>query len=628
VSILFGIRKPAGEVVTREELIRLASATDRYAPDGVSVAVNGQIGMGFQPYHTHERSTLESLPLIDAHGNMVALDGRIDNSLELSDLLDIPYRDSPDSSIVLAAFLRWGDGCFSRLIGDWALAIWADGERTLYLARDHAGTRTLYFEMATDIILWSTYLDTFFTRSGNRELDERYAACYLASRPLRDLTPYKGIKAVLPAHYLKLQSRIESSHAHWNSIVDDTIRYRDDNDYDQHFLTLFRQSVKRRTGPGAPILAQLSGGMDSSSIVCVSDDQRRARGSSPKDLLETISFYNDSEPDWDDRAYFSIVEAKRGKAGIHIDSSIVEGTLDPPESLLCNYLFPGRDSSTIEREQRVEDLIRGRGFRVILSGIGGDEVLGGVPNPLPELANLLLAGSISSLFMRSVAWSLPERVPLIQTLCKTAADLFELYLWPAGWKHPLPPWLQPEMRGLVREALRDDATRFTRFGHTPSSIHNSLAWWSIIETFPHVNPNALSRFEYRYPYLDRDLVEFLFRVPRKQIVQPGRRRTLMRRALKEIVPEEILERRRKAFLSRSSVKLLASTCQRVEAIVSDSSFVAAGKLDSNEIGRVLKSVIEKGDTRWAQALLRTAFFLMWLDSAATLSRPSGVITAH
>lgn len=619
MSIVFGICKPSGAFATRQELSRLASATHRYAPDGYSVVARGQIGMGFQPYHTHERSILESQPVVDAYGNMLVLDGRIDNYIDLSDLLDLRDCTLPDSLIVLAAFQRWGEECFSRLIGDWALAIWAPDEQTLYLARDHAGTRTLYFEQTGETIHWSTYLETFFTMHGTRELDEHYAACYLACQPLRDLTPYHGIKAVLPAYYLKLHNGVVTQRTHWTWVATDTIRYRNNGEYDQHFLALFRQSVERRTGPGAPILAQLSGGMDSSSIVCMSDDQRIRLGASSNDLLDTISFYDDSEPDWNERPYFSAVEAKRGKAGIHVDSSIFERTLDPPGSAWSDQLLPGRDRSSILREEVIDNLMRAPGYRVILSGIGGDETLGGVPTPLPELADLLVTGELSTLLSRSIAWCIPDRVPLVHMLFKTTAHLSELYFRPYRRMKPMPPWIGPPLRRLCEESIRNDVTQFERLGHMPSSIDNRLAWWSIMETLPHINHDSLSRYEYRYPYLDRDLVDFLFKVPRAQLLEPGRRRLLMRRALKGIVPEDILERRRKAFVSRNLLRLLDSRYKKVAILTSNSSFVAEGKLGRDEITRALDNAIQKREGRWAQALLKTAFFHLWLTSTKSLS---------
>src|SRR5216683_927664 len=143
MSIIFGIRKSEGEVVEEHQLLSLANATDRWAPDGTFVRATGRIGMGFQPYHTHQRSNLESQPVADDLGNMISWDGRLDNHKELRDLLAQEANIS-DSLIVLAAFRRWGEECFSRLIGDWAVALWSHTDRSLYLARDHAGTRTLY----------------------------------------------------------------------------------------------------------------------------------------------------------------------------------------------------------------------------------------------------------------------------------------------------------------------------------------------------------------------------------------------------------------------------------------------------------------------------------------------------
>jgi len=163
-----------------------------------------------------------------------------------------------------------------------------------------------------------------------------------------------------------------------------SIRYATDAEYEQHFLSLFSQSVERRTGPGAAILAELSGGMDSTSIVCMSD-RVQASHNPPRSLIDSISYYDDSEPTWNERPYFSLVEELRGKTGIHTDTSLIARTFQSHDSSLGEYLFPGADSSSIEREQHFESLDHGHRYRTILSGIGGDELLGGVPTPLPEL---------------------------------------------------------------------------------------------------------------------------------------------------------------------------------------------------------------------------------------------------
>ena|ERR1700722_5911156 len=142
MSIIFGVKKPEGDVVEERQLLNVSEATDRWAPDGTFVRVMGRIGMGFQPYHTHQRSNLESQPVIDDFRNMISMDGRLDNHKELRELLNIEDPEAPDSVIVLAGFRFWGEECFSRFIGDWALAIWCATTHSVFLARDHAGTRT------------------------------------------------------------------------------------------------------------------------------------------------------------------------------------------------------------------------------------------------------------------------------------------------------------------------------------------------------------------------------------------------------------------------------------------------------------------------------------------------------
>ncbi len=108
MSIIFGIRAMDEQFVEEDHLRRLASATDRWAPDGTFVQAKTNIGMGFQPYYTHERSKLERLPLVSAQGDMLCLDGRLDNHKELQHNLELPA-ESSDSEIVIAAFNRWGE---------------------------------------------------------------------------------------------------------------------------------------------------------------------------------------------------------------------------------------------------------------------------------------------------------------------------------------------------------------------------------------------------------------------------------------------------------------------------------------------------------------------------------------
>jgi asparagine synthase (glutamine-hydrolysing) len=621
MSIIFGMLKPSDAKATEEELLQLAQPTEHYAIDGTSVHTSGRIGMGFQAYYTHLRSKLETGPACDSHGNLLAFDGRLDNHRELCHELDQAPALTADSQIVLALFIRCGEKCFSRLIGDWAAALWSTRQQSLYLARDHAGTRTLYFQKDNGTLRWSTYLETFFVDGAAISLDEDYAACYLASLPVRDLTPYKGIQAIPPAHFLEIKGdRIERK-AHWEWRSPKRIRYNSDKEYEEQFLGLFRQSIERRTGPGAPILAHLSGGMDSSSIVCMSDHIRRSMDSSAG-ILDTVSFYDDTEPNWNERPYFSAVEAKRGKTGIHIATSFLNRTFEPSDPAEGIYLFPGADSSAVEQERIFQNAIQAGKYRAILSGIGGDELLGGVPTPVPELADYLASGDFNLLFRQATAWCLTARTPLMHILFDVVVSTLNLYRRPSlDWKS-IPPWLQPQLLRTYRSNARREYLDGRRpFPLKPSSVCNGLAWWTIVETLPNRFPEVLARHEYRYPYLDRDLVDYLFSIPREQLVRPGRRRSLMRRALSNIVPTEVLERRRKAFIIRGPLDVIRRKKDTIDELFSHSWAVGHGLIDPGRLRSSLTAVLQGNEPRWWPSLIKLITFELWMKTNPKYQRP-------
>lgn len=613
MSIIFGTLKQRGAIVAKSELLDLGGPTERYATGQSALSVTGRLGMGFQPYVSHARSEMESQPARDHLGHVLVFDGRLDNYQDLANQLDLNSNKTPDSSIVLCAFARWGADCFSRLTGDWALALWSTREQELYFARDHAGTRTLYFKKDQEQVSWSSHLDALVSSGPAFCAARDYAACYLACRPIRDLTPYEGVKAVPPAHYLVLRDFEFSGHAHWTPADGAATRYRSDSEYETQFLDLFAQSIERRTGAGAPILAELSGGMDSTSIVCMSDHLRRARNPEAE-LLDTVSYYDDSEITLNERPYFTITEKRRGKEGVHLDTAFSHRTFRPQDHSAGVYLLPGTDSFSLLYEQRFHSAVWREGYRSILSGIGGDEVLGGVPNHLPELADYLMSGNVGNLLKQSFAWSLVDRRPILATLADTAKYATALYRGTDAATGLMPPWLSAPLRERSEEIAIESASHSRRFGIAPSRLENRLVWSSILETLPHLFPQLLSRPEYRYPLLDKDLVNFLFSIPVEQLLRPGRRRSLMRRALVNIVPCEILERRRKAYQLRAPLRTLQQAQPTLEALFRNSVAASLGLIDIDNFRSVLQSTLQ-GDPQWKRPLMRTIMLEIWLQAS-------------
>lgn len=588
----------------------MSALTERYATGSICVHTQGHIGMGFQVNGTHARTLMEQGSVCDAAGNVVCFDGRLDNFPELAGILELNDNETSDSSIVLAAFLLWGEECFARFTGDWALALWSNRDKRLFLARDHAGTRTLYLQPGEDEIRWSTYLDTFLATGEEHRLSETYAAAYLSCQPVQQTTPYEGIVGVQPGHYVVVREGSVRQRPYWSPLVRTTVRYKRDEEYDEHFLSVFEQAVARRTGPGTPILAQLSGGMDSTAIVCMSDHIRR-RTDSDADLLDTLSFYDDSEASLNERAYFTITEEKRGKIGVHISTAFSQRTFDPPFAKEGSYLLPGADSHSIVQEHQLADCAWKKGYRSVLSGIGGDEVLGGIPTPYPELAGYLLSGNLTRLIQQSLDWCLTDRSPLVFSLYETLRFTCQLYADRTPWSKPIPPWLSPTLRGLAAGTRDGGIDRLARLGISPHQVDNALSWMQIMETLPHLQPLVLFRPEYRYPMLDKDLIAFLFSIPREQLVKPGRRRAMMRRALRNIVPNEILERRRKAFQLRAPLSALQGAQAKLNRLWDSSLLAQQGFVDPNALRDAFTRCVNV-DSQWTQAILKTIAYELWL----------------
>jgi asparagine synthase (glutamine-hydrolysing) len=118
-------------------------------------------------------------------------------------------------------------------------------------------------------------------------------------------------------------------------------------------------------------------------------------------------------------------------------------------------------------------------------------------------------------------------------------------------------------------------------------------------------------YEKRYPYLDRDLLEFMFAIPREQLVRPTQRRSLMRRALVGIVPDEILNRKTKAFVSRSSMVAISNNWAHFTEITQNMLSSALGIVDSERISETLQKV-RRGEQVPMVTLKRTLLLESWL----------------
>jgi asparagine synthase (glutamine-hydrolysing) len=566
MSIQFGRWNFAGQPVETKYVETVRSMLAPYGPDGASHYTKDSATVLYHAFHTTSEARTEQQPFVTSSGAVMTWDGRLDNRSELLALLHGSLMSvSPDISIVAAAYERWGTGCFSKLVGDWALVIWAGETRSLYLAKDVIGTRQLYYSIEGTQVTWSTILDPLVLLAGRTfSLNEEYVAGWFSFFPAADLTPYIGIHSVPPAAFVQMGAQECFVRKYWDFDPARRIRYNRDAEYEEHFRSVFREAVRRRLRSDRPILAELSGGVDSSSIVCMAD-QLMATGAAETPQLDTVSYFNDREPHWNERPFFAKVEERRGRKGCHIDV----GTEDALRLRFQSNRFeatPGAAECENDASRQFAAYVSTQGSRVILSGIGGDETTGGVPTAVPELADLLASGQFRRLAHGLKVWSLHQRRPWFHLFFEVVRRFLPPELiGPPRFRSPA-PWLHADFVKRNRRVLDGYESRLRFLGPWPSFLDNLSTLEGLRRQLACDTLSAELLCEKRYPYLDRDFLEFLYAIPRDQLVRPGQRRSLMRRALTGIVPPEILDRKRKAYIVRASIVALSAGWDAVAAL--------------------------------------------------------------
>jgi asparagine synthase (glutamine-hydrolysing) len=328
-----------------------------------------------------EQSHRDQQPFMSPAGTFLMWDGRLDNRTQLR--FERPRQTDTDLEIAASLLERSGTAGLGDMVGDWALALFKHYERTLVLAKDFLGARTLYYLHCDRFVAWSSLLEPLIASADKLTLCEEYLAGWLTGFPEANLTPYQEIRSVPPASFVRVTSHAAKVERYWE-FRHEPIRLKSDGEYEDQFRALFFESVKRRLRSHAPVLAELSGGMDSSSIVCVAD---RLTATNGIHSIETISLFDDSEPNWNEKPFFTAVETQRSRTGFHLNVASDGRFL--PERDGSFPATPAYGARATESQVRYSAFLSNGDFRVLLSGIGGDEFTGGVPSGIPELADLL-----------------------------------------------------------------------------------------------------------------------------------------------------------------------------------------------------------------------------------------------
>lgn len=589
MSALGGYYSRSGTAIDSQMLRRLSTQMTQVGPDGEAFEFSTKVGMLLRPFITHEEVRRALQPTVDSDGFMIIFDGWLDNREELMIALGagLARRDLTVPELVLTVFKSWGVKGFARLIGDFALAIWDPYQQRLYLAADALGLRPLYVHLNSERAVWASQARALVSACGlPMEIDFGYLGAFLANN-IPSGSPFKGIEVVPGGHVLIVDHETATLKQYWNFDQNHEINYLDDSEYEDHFRELFSEAVSCRMRNVGPVFAELSGGVDSSSIVCLADRLLRESFGETKEL-NTISYVFDRSSASDERAYIQEIERFINCQSHHLpDEEYAILGKHPP----TNYRpdFPTNQISYLARYDRVSEIMETAGARVLLSGIGGDQAfLAEAPGVPLELADLWLEGKPRELLRSAHGWSRVLKTPFVKILF-TGALLPLLYSGRETRSVSLPigEWFTPEF--IEESQVRDhglgpvDDLGF----YLPSRATQYSTFKRTMRLFATSKALSHGHFEMRYPYLDRRLLEFALAIPLQQKLRPNESRSVVRRALRDQMPSSVLQRRTKAGPTEAFQRALLRERDWLDDLFSNSILADLDVIDSGGFLKVL-----------------------------------------
>jgi asparagine synthase (glutamine-hydrolysing) len=592
MSAIVGIYHLNGCPVDSEHLELMMETLAHRGTDGVGTWLDGSVGLGSRMLWTTPESLLEQLPLKAPGGDFLLVsDARIDNRSELIAQLDLDDRPSDkvtDSDLILAAYQKWGDRCPAYLLGDFAFAIWDQRHQILFCARDPMGVKPFYYYRTGQIFLFASEIKALLALPMVPcRINEAMVADYLAKILFsirKEDSFYRDIQELRATQSITVSRDKINLQTYWTPDLSKELKLVSDQEYVEAFKEIFVDAVRCRLRSAFPVGSSLSGGLDSSSIACTARDLlQQAQQPNLRTFSAIFPSLAELDPRIDERVYMNAT-INQG----NLESHWVRTDLVSPLVDLERVVWHGEEPSpapNLYLDWEVFKAAQDQNVRVLFTGIDGDTTITYGIQYLAELAGsfhwlkLLQEGSALAKVWkrprRDVIWNYGIRPVIPESLLRMKRRLQGR---PVDGE---PVWdikstlLRPEFaeRMNVFETVQSDAVQALEGGRSSlsarqehwlalnnGSVRYALQWLDKVAS-------AFS-LEARHPFCDRRLVEFCLALPSSQKLYQGWPRSILRRAMADILPPEVQWRRGKGNLSANFKKrLLEDERQRLEQII-------------------------------------------------------------
>lgn len=609
MSGIVGLFNLDGRPVALADVHTLAAAAPHRAVDGERFWIGSSFGIG----HQHARVTPEALteeqPLVSASATAIAFDGRLDNRQELTRLF---LAHSPgravirsDAALILAAYEQAGESFASQLNGDFAFALFDSQARTLVLARDTLGARRLHYTQAGATLLFASEIKSLLAHPCVATALDEDALAELVLDKWDDghHTGFKRIYSVPPGQMLVARPGRVELRQHWLFNPARELRYQTLDEYLECFGSLFEQAVRRRMRSVRPVAVSVSGGVDSSSILCQAAALRRRDGSLPAVRGISMTFPAGTEAHED--PFLDDLDGWCGSPVTRLPISELR-LIPEAEKIVAHLEMP---TLVWDAHRQLFAQARREGCSVILDGYFGDQMLFG-RRYLVDLA-------------RRGGWLKVRRDLREFAAWMTDADLiFFQQEFRSGLLRSFVP--RPAFQAVKRRATRTRTARYaswyrkafvdralerqsTRFPSARFASRHAEEYYRHATAghyhfyFQRQSAAALMHgVELACPFRDRDLVAFMMAIPGEVVNWRGVPKGLLRLALTETLPPSIRDRRWKAdFTVVGNQAVLRDYGSIVHLLTRDCLAAQAGFVDGRTIEQsvaAFRTTIAEDDT--------------------------------
>ena len=528
---------------------RMCDVIRHRGPDDEGIHVEPGVGLG-----------MRRLSIIDLAGGRqpihnetatvwVVFNGEIYNYRELRNELEAyghRFTTSSDTETIVHAYEQWGEDAFRRLRGMFGIALWDHSTRTLLLARDRAGQKPLHYTLHGGRLYFASEIKSLLAagavdpRLNLAALDHYLAFLYAP----RDSSILEGVKKLPPGHFLRWRDGRSEVVRYWQIAADETFEGTE-HDAVEGLRAVLRDAVSSHMVSDVPLGAFLSGGIDSSGVVGM-----MAQASSRPVKTFSIGF---DDPAFDELEHARTVARHFGTD--HHEFVVKPDGLSILDDLIGHFDEPFADSSAIPTWY-VSEIAR-RHVTVVLSGDGGDELFGGYDRylPHPRVAAFDRAPLPGLRTAAALAWPLlPHGMKgknFLRHVAKDAAGRYldSITLFPPDERASL--YADGARAALASGAEATLWRHFDRFGGLP---HDSRMMRFDFETYlPEDVLTKVDRMsmahsiESRVPLLDNTVIDFAASLPSRFKIHAGRRKHVLKEALRPLLPAGILDRRKQGF---------------------------------------------------------------------------------